>query len=100
MNVHTAPHTDRNTELLTFFRSIKKLKTNDMVISIQTLCSIFSKSPLLISYSRESFGKDAASFSPLDLRMLCLSSCRSSSVLSDWMVNVGVQPFIGLSGDA
>jgi len=42
------------------------------------------------------FGKDATSFSHLDLGILC----HSSPVLSGWMVNVGGQPFLGLSRDA
>ncbi len=46
------------------------------------------------------FGKDATSFSHLDLGILCHSSLQilSSSVRLD--VNVGGQPFLGLSRDA
>ncbi len=38
--------------------------------------------------------------SHLDLGILCIPPCRSSPVLSGWMVNVGGQPFLGLSRDA
>ncbi len=46
------------------------------------------------------FGKDATSFSHLDLGSSAIPPCRSSPVLSGWMVNVGGQPFLGLSRDA
>ncbi len=46
------------------------------------------------------FGKDATSFSHLDWGSSAIPPCRSSPVLSGWMVNVGGQPFLGLSRDA
>ncbi len=45
------------------------------------------------------FGKDATSFSHLDLG-IAIPPCRSSPVLSGWMVNIGGQPFLGISRDA
>ncbi len=50
INVHTAPHIDRKTQNCWHFcRFIKKEKLKyHMVLSIQTLCSVFSRSTLLI----------------------------------------------------
>ncbi len=50
INVHTAPHIDRKTQNCWHFcRFIKKEKLKYlMVLSIQTLCSVFSRSTLLI----------------------------------------------------
>ncbi len=97
--VHTAPHIDRKTQNCWHFcRFIKKenLKYH-MVLSIQTLCSVFSRSTLWFNTARSLFGKDATSFSHLDLGILCHSSLQilSSSVRLD-----GKQPFLGLSRDA
>ncbi len=46
------------------------------------------------------FGKDATSFSHRIWGSSAIPPCRSSPVLSGWMVNVGGQPFLGLSRDA
>ncbi len=46
------------------------------------------------------FWKDATSFSHLDLGILYIPPCRSSPVMSGWILNVGGQPFLGLSRDA
>ncbi len=50
INVHTAPHIERKTQNCWHFcRFIKKEKLKyHMVLSIQTLCSVFSRSTLLI----------------------------------------------------
>ncbi len=56
-----------------------------MVLSIQTLCSVFSKAPFWFNTAMSLFGKDATSFSHLDLGILCHSSLQilSSSVRLD-----------------
>ncbi len=59
--------------------------------------SVFSRSTLLIYTAMSLFGKDSTSFSHLDLGSSAIPPCRSSPVLSGWMVNVGGQPFLGLS---
>ncbi len=71
-----------------------------MVLSIQTLCSVFSRStPFDLIQPWVFLGKNN-SFSHLDLGILCHSSLQilSSSVRLDG--NVGGQPFLGLSKDA
>ncbi len=56
-----------------------------MVLSIQTLCSVFSRSTFWFNTAMSLFGKDATSFSHLDLGILCHSSLQilSSSVRLD-----------------
>ncbi len=72
-----------------------------MVLSIQTLCSVFSRSnPFDFNTAMSLFGKDATSFHTWIWGSSAIPPCRSSPVLSGWMVNVGGQPFLGLSRDA
>ncbi len=56
-----------------------------MVLSIQTLCSVFSRSTFWFNTAMSLFGKDATSFSHLGLGILCHSSLQilSSSVRLD-----------------
>ncbi len=68
------------------------------ILSIQTLCSVFSRSTLLIYYRHESFWERV--FHTWIWGSSAIPPCRSSTVLSGWMVNVGGQPFLGLSRDA
>ncbi len=57
-----------------------------MVLSIQTLCSVLVEAPFWFNTAMSLFGKDATSFSHLDLGILCHSSLQillSSSVRLD-----------------
>ncbi len=72
-----------------------------MVLSIQTLCSVFSRStPFDLIQPWVFLGKMQQVFHTWIWGSSAIPPCRSSPVLSGWMVNVGGQPFLGLSRDA
>ncbi len=72
-----------------------------MVLSIQTLCSVFSRSTSFDLIQPWVFlGKMQQVFHTWIWGSSDIPPCRSSPVLSGWMVNVGGQPFLGLSRDA
>ena len=70
-----------------------------MAISIQTLCSVLSRSTFLSQY-RVFLGMIQQVFHTWIWGYFAIPPCRSSPVLSGWMVNVGGQPSSGLSRDA